>query len=254
MRPDRRNMVGQTFGRLTVDAELSERDGCGAIMYACSCDCGATASVAGISLRSGHTKSCGCLYSETRKSICRTHGKSRTNNLTYNSWLRMRRRCSGAAFKDQAHYSGRGISVCERWNSFSNFLADMGARPPGTTLDRIDNDGNYEPGNCRWASNAEQSRNTSRNVWIEHNGKRLCLKDWADEIGVSPATLHSRYRRGWSHEEIITGRRHPMTKLDENAVAEIRSSTEARKVLAERFGVTVRTIYQIRSAETWRHV
>jgi len=106
----------------------------------------------------------------------------------------MRRRCLDKNFKDYPNYGGRGIEVCERWNSFENFLADMGKRPPGMTLDRIDNDGDYEPGNCRWASHRTQMNNTRKNRFLTYGGKTASLSDWARHVGITPTCLSMRLR------------------------------------------------------------
>lgn len=133
-----------------------------------------------------------------------THGHSGTS--LYKTWERMRQRCHNPNSNSYGNYGGRGIVVCERWlSSFENFLADMGERPEGKTLDRYpDNDGNYEPGNCRWATNAEQKRNTRRTKMITFNGKTLCMRDWAALVGVSESQFWKRINKGWPLERALT--------------------------------------------------
>jgi hypothetical protein len=135
-------------------------------MWRCQCDCGSCIETQGTALRAGRTRSCGCLVTEFRKSpgcghvIEHGHSRGGTNSPTYSSWTAMKKRCRCPRNKDWAIYGGRGITFCDRWHSFTNFLADMGERPPGTSLDRFpDKNGNYEPGNCRWATALEQARN-----------------------------------------------------------------------------------------------
>lgn len=134
------------------------------------------------------------------------HGLSRMP--TYQAWLHINRRCHNADAPEYKNYGGRGIVVCEAWRtSFSAFLCDMGTRPDGKgwSIDRIDNDGNYEPGNCRWATRAQQNRNTRRTVHVTRNGITLCLKDWADRLGIRYSVVNNRIRRlGWSIEEALT--------------------------------------------------
>lgn len=115
----------------------------------------------------------------------------------YNVWSEMKNRCFNPNSRIWKHYGGRGITVCERWLKYANFIEDMGNRPTSKhTLDRINNDGNYELGNCRWATRDVQSRNTSRNILIKHNGKEQCLMDWSKELGINYFTLRTRRRLG----------------------------------------------------------
>jgi hypothetical protein len=147
--------VGERYGRLTVRAYAGQprRER----RWLCECDCGEMVEVGTGSLRSGNTRSCGCLRRDTNTARLTTHGASKTR--TYASWKTMLQRCDDENHVAFSYYGGRGITVCERWRSFENFLADMGKRPEGKTLDRIDPDGNYEPSNCRWATYKEQRAN-----------------------------------------------------------------------------------------------
>lgn len=138
----------------------------------------------------------------------RTHGLTRLANgrrsPTYGVWQEMKRRCSDPKGAHFSRYGGRGIKVCDRWLSFSNFLADMGERPDGTTLDRINNDSNYGPENCRWATRKANSRNRSDNRLLTYGGKTQTLAAWVEATGHSLATLQGRVRMGWADEEIIS--------------------------------------------------
>lgn len=122
----------------------------------------------------------------------------------YRIWHNIKQRClnPNRAFFDK--YGGRGITICERWMSFENFVADMGPRPPGCNIDRINNDGNYEPGNCRWATMKEQNRNKRTTRFITHRGKTLCLTDWERELGLSRGALRTRLLNGWDIERALT--------------------------------------------------
>lgn len=123
----------------------------------------------------------------------------------FSSWMHMKTRCYNEKDDNYPRYGGRGIKICERWlESFENFLDDMGLQPEGLTLERIDNDGDYGPTNCRWASPKEQARNRMDTVFVKHDNKTLCLKDWAKELGISPITFYSRWYRGWGIERIAS--------------------------------------------------
>jgi hypothetical protein len=197
--PKKIQMLGMKFNRLTV---LSERgkDAHG-YRYACLCDCQAEVEVSGAHLRSGTVKSCGCLRSEVTAKKNTKHGC--VGSPEYESWQAMKNRCLQEGQSAYKRYGGRGIKICDRWMDFENFLSDMGARPSGMTLERINGDGNYEPSNCRWATIAEQNRNTSQVVMLTHDGKTMCMTDWAKETGIPYPTIQDRRRRGWSVELIL---------------------------------------------------
>jgi hypothetical protein len=151
--PRRIDIASQRFGRLTV-IEFSKVNSWHEAIWLCRCDCGNETLVAGSSLRTGNTQSCGCLR---RLGSRRTHG--RTGTSEYRTWRVMRERCSNPNNKDYKDYGGRGIKVCARWDKFENFYADMGPRPKGLTLGRIDNEDDYYPENCKWETWIEQARN-----------------------------------------------------------------------------------------------
>jgi hypothetical protein len=181
-----------TYGRLTVLAEVRRHS---RPYWVCRCECGVEKEISRRSVTSGMTRSCGCLNAEVRKAHRRTHGMSRTS--TYQVWLNMVNRCIDPKDAAFSQYGGRGITVCERWrNSFENFLADMGERPSSKSIDRINNDGRYAKDNCRWATRAEQARNTARTINITIDGETLCLTDWAARAGRKYSTLYAAHRRG----------------------------------------------------------
>lgn len=122
----------------------------------------------------------------------------------YSSWKAMHRRCKDASTACFKQYGGKGIIVCERWSSFENFLSDMGARPDGTSLERINNEGNYEPSNCRWATPKEQNRNTSRNIMLTAFGQTKCLQDWSKQFNISRASIQWRINHGYCVEDAIS--------------------------------------------------
>lgn len=149
-------------------------------------------------LHGGNTKSCGCL----RKEKNRTHGMRFTGMSSV--WRSMKDRCLNPSNTSYAYYGGRGITVCERWLKFENFYADMAPRPQGTTLDRWpDQNGNYEPGNCRWATRTEQRLNTSTVTLVTIGGITQCVAYWCDELGINVGTVYSRIHRGYTPAQAI---------------------------------------------------
>lgn len=196
------DMVGQRFGRLTVLRRNATNTSAGKSRWDCFCECGQEVTLVGGNLKSGVTKSCGCLATESRT----THGLSKVNDPTYAAWNNIRQRCNNPHNRGYAEYGGRGIRVCARWNaSFEAFLEDMGAHPgKGYSIDRINNDGNYEFGNCRWANAREQANNRSDNKPILFNGRTMTLSAWARELGVNRGTLSHRLLKGWSIKDAFT--------------------------------------------------
>ncbi len=150
----------------------------------------------------------------------------------------MRGRCTNSRLKYYHRYGGRGIRVCERWQSFANFLADMGAAPsPQHTLDRFPNrDGDYEPGNCRWATRKEQSRNTCTNRLIEHDGETLCVAEWTARLGLSSSTIAKRLSRGESPATALSSKRRP------GEVIEFRGERRRLHDLAKEHGISPKTV------------
>ena len=153
-------------------------------------------------LRSGHTSSCGCLFREMMAMRNRTHGLSR--DPAYRSWKDMRSRCNTPTNSDFKDYGGRGIKVCDRWSDFAAFLGDIGPRPAGMSVDRIDVNGDYEPSNCRWASAKMQANNKRSNHVIEWRGKRQTLAAWSAETGVDQSKARYRLRMGWTLEKVFS--------------------------------------------------
>lgn len=193
------NLIGMKFSMLTV-IEKSHCNKHGATVWRCQCDCGAETKLATGLLKGHHTKSCGCLR---RSSPHRTrHGMSETPE--HGAYMRMRTRCRSKTHKDYPTYGGRGIKA--RYKSFEEFFADLGPRPgPDYSVDRIDVNGHYEPGNCRWATRREQGNNRRCNIRLTFNGRTQGIADWAREIGIRPKALRHRITSyGWPVERALT--------------------------------------------------
>jgi len=215
--PPKINLTGQRLGRLVVVRQVENRGK--NIRWECRCDCGNTRITSSSNLLVGDTKSCGCLQRDTVGALRRKHGL--TGTPTHSSWKRMFERCTNPKRRDYRWYGGRGITICDRWMTFVNFLADMGMRPEGMTLDRIDNSKGYFLGNCRWAT-------------------------WS--------TQFTNMRRSGSRNR---GSKNGQSKLREDDVYKIRdmlrSGLQARAI-AKLFKVSEGAIYLIKHNKKWRHL
>lgn len=203
----RGDLTGLRSGRLVAIIDSGERRN-GLVVWQCQCDCGSTHKVTSVHIKSGTTKSCGCLRVDTSSGLNLSHGHATGGKVSpeYECWCGMKRRCFSPNQRSYASYGGRGITVCDRWkDSFENFLADMGPKlSPRHTIDRIDPRGNYEPSNCRWATWTEQQNNRSNNVVIRHLGISQSLTQWSKQVGISVSTLHKRMKLGWTNERVLT--------------------------------------------------
>jgi hypothetical protein len=203
--------IGTRFGRLTVQGRGEKRWKNSDNWWLCKCDCGKEKSFAGYALSRGDTNSCGCLRAESNRKKAEAnvrHGYARHRKESlymYRTWSNLKQRCLNPKNPLYCNYGGRGIKVCGRWvNSFENFLADVGERPPGMSINRINNDGDYEPANCCWSTRKEQQNNTRFNTILEFQGTRLTLSQWVDRLGIKMSTLCGRLDRGWSVERALT--------------------------------------------------
>jgi hypothetical protein len=198
--PKELDMTGHRYGRLLVIARNPEKTNHKS--WICICDCGNKKSYLAKNLRCGDSKSCGCYQSDWTRKKHSKHGW--TGTPEHRTWLDMRRRCLCKNTKNWHNYGGRKISVCKRWSSFENFLADMGPRPsPRHSLDRINNNGNYEPSNCRWATSKQQLRNTRRNRFLEIDGTTKLLSEWASDYNIASSTLSARRKKGIEGKSLI---------------------------------------------------
>lgn len=197
------NMIGKKFGKLTVIEEQEERNKRKEIIYKCECECGNIVYVRGISLRNGSTKSCGCLKGEK-------HGKYK--HRLYSIWKNMKNRCYNEKYYQYKDWGGRGIVVCDEWKhsfeAFYNWAMNNSYRDD-LSIDRIDNDGNYKPSNCRWLTTKEQSYNRRSNVYLTYDGKTQTIMGWAKELNIKHITIYARRLRhkDWTDEQCLFGKR-----------------------------------------------
>lgn len=193
------DLTGKRFGRLVV-LEKCNFSVVGGSKWKCKCDCGVIIVTWSAALRRGDTHSCGCWQSELISKHRTRHGhtKGKATTPTYRAWSGMITRCTNHRVRSFKTYGARGITVCERWrNSFDAFLADMGEAPKGCSIERINNNGNYEKSNCRWATPKEQARNRISTHWITYNGETLPLIAWTERVKVKRATIQFRLKHGW---------------------------------------------------------
>lgn len=201
-------MTSTRFTRLLVIRRATSNKW-GEAMWICKCDCGNTVTVDGHSLRRLETKSFGCLQKDTLVAMNFVHGFRRRGEYVqeYTAWKSMRSRCLNKKTKYYSLYGGRGIKVCDRWlHSFQNFFDDMGEKPSSKhSLDRWpNNNGHYEPGNCRWATSIEQSLNRRNNRFVTAFGETKTVSQWSRELGINDQTIHSRMKRGIVGDAIIS--------------------------------------------------
>lgn len=197
------NLKDQKFERLTV-IRFFDRDKRGEAMWLCQCICGKQLIVRGNDLKSHNTRSCGCFAKERLSARRRTHGKSLTHE--YKVWEQMIQRCYNTNNPRYPEWGGRGIVVCDRWrHSFENFFVDMGACPPGMTIERKDNFKDYEPGNCVWSTRKVQANNRRSNRLLMFRGKTQSLAQWCEELNLPYGTVSMRLNKhGWPVERALS--------------------------------------------------
>ena len=202
------DMIGKRFGNLTVISQAESIESCRP-RWLCHCDCGNNRIVRGVSLRRGDTKSCGCLKIEHAKTLSNdniTHGESKTR--LYRIWFNIRSRCNKSSHIDYPKYGARGIRVCDEWDgnfvAFRDWAMSNGYAET-LSIDRIDNNGNYSPINCRWVNSEVQNNNKRSNHYLTYNGETLTLAQWAKKFGINKNTLYSRIvKYGWNVERSLT--------------------------------------------------
>lgn len=203
--PKTRNLVGKSFGKWTVIDSSSKRGSRNEVYWLCRCECGTVRDVNEKNMTQGLSKSCGCTNAIGALNKSHGHAANHTISKTYHSWAGMKARCSNPKNSHYHIYGGKGIKVCERWHRFENFLADMGEKPTGASLDRIDPEKDYSPENCRWADAAQQANNKTNNRYITAFGETLTLSQWAERIGVTHGSLVFRIdKAGWPLEKALS--------------------------------------------------
>ncbi len=196
-----KDLTGIQFGRLHV-LEPVENFG-GPRKWKCVCNCGKIVEVRGSHMTAGATKSCGCFSADATKARSTTHGQSH-KTPEYKTWVNIRARCCDPKHISFKYYGAKGIQVCKRWDSFENFFSDMGVRPSKDhSIDRTENDGNYEPNNCRWATESEQQSNKSDSRFLTSGGKTHTVAMWEKIRGFKKGTIYSRLYLGWSDNDAI---------------------------------------------------
>lgn len=197
--PRFKDISGQVFGRWSVLGYAGNNEQ-GTALWSCRCECGTVRAVAGERLRRGHSLSCGCLQLDTAQK----HGMS--YRTEYKIWSNIKQRCFNPKNCNYPNYGARGIRVCASWlESFESFLHDMGARPtPTHSIERKDNNGDYSPDNCCWATQKEQTRNRRNSHFLILNGESHTVSEWAEITGIAKGTITSRLMRGWPDERILT--------------------------------------------------
>lgn len=207
-----RVVIGQRFGKLTAIRKMGRR-------VLCRCDCGSLKSFLFGNLNRGASRSCGCLRTSLLVKRSTKHGRKKRNggrDIVYGTWCRIRRRCENLNSIDWPLYGGRGIRVCKRWQVFVNFAKDVGEPPSEShTLDRWpDNNGDYKPGNVRWATAIEQANNTRKNVVLVFNSRKQTIAQWAREAGLNYLTLYYRLSKGWPLERALSAKLQPGVKYN----------------------------------------
>lgn len=196
------NITGKHYGRL-VAIEKVDNDRNNHKRWLCKCECGNEATVLENDLVTGKTRSCGCYYKETRKTVSKTHGGSKTR--LFHIWSSMRNRCENPSHKDYGYYGGRGITVCDEWNEYEAFSkwAYENGYADNLSIDRIDVNKGYSPDNCRWADAITQANNTRRNRMITYNGETKSLAMWARQYDLPQKLVRRRLEDGWTIEKAL---------------------------------------------------
>lgn len=193
-------MIGTKYNRLTIIEEAPRRRY--NQYFLCLCDCGVKKEIKFYDIKTGMTKSCGCLSKDVTTERNLKHSLSK--HSAYHTWNGIVDRCRNPKNAMWRHYGGRGIDVCEEWLDVMSFINDMGEKPKGMQIDRIDNNKGYYKENCRWVVSKENNRNKRTNLFISYNGETKCITDWAEVTGIHKSIIRQRLKYKWTPEEILT--------------------------------------------------
>lgn len=199
-------LTGKRFGKLTVLEKTNKRSKCGAVLWKCKCDCGKEKFFRTSELTTMNRRSCGCLIAETTRKKSTKHGGCGTR--LYKIWDDMKSRCYNPKFDSYRFYGQKGIIICQEWLNFENFRdwSLQNGYKENLTIDRIDSNKNYEPVNCRWVTQKEQARNTSRTIYITQNGLKKPLREWCEILNLKPVTVMARIKKGYPEELLLVKR------------------------------------------------
>lgn len=263
----REDLIGRKYGRLTV-VELDKARSKRKSYWVCQCECGSTKTVRSDSLKAGAIRSCGCLHNEQAAinvSVNHSHKMSKTR--LYHTWQGMKKRCNSPDDASYPRYGGRGITVCKEWeSSFESFMewALNNGYADNLTIDRVDNNGNYGPSNCRWTEPKSQARNRRSNIKVRYNGKVMTLIELSEATGLSYSLLSARYDRGdrgkrlvrpsGEDRDTLRGAKNHNNKINEATAREIKqclSKGEVATIIARDLGISKHIVYDIKQGRTW---
>lgn len=237
------DLAGERYGALLVVKRSAESSTSSSARWIVRCDCGIEKVVSSNSLRKGRTVSCGAGHHRARHG----HDTKSGASPTYRTWCAMLKRCHDPKATGYDRYGGRGITVCAQWRDFAVFLKDMGLRPPGMSIDRVNVNGNYEPENCRWATDKQQAANRSTNRQLLVDGCLMNLTDAAAKFGITKFLLSQRMKSGWGQERALSQPTQKAQLSREQALDILRRirAGERRADLAAEFNVSIWMIHDI---------
>lgn len=264
------DLKGKVFGRLTVIC-MDEEKGTRRRHWVCECDCGNTKSIRADALKNGNTLSCGCLKKEQdNMNLTKNHSHKMSDTVLYSRWTGMKDRCYNPSNPRYQDYGGRGIEVCEEWKfDFSSFMkwAFANGYEESLQIDRVDNDGDYEPSNCKWSNSKEQSNNRRNNINIIYKDKSYTLAQLAELLNMDERILYSRYKRGDRGKDLIRekgviispmiGSKNVRSKINEYQAKDIKKRLESGISpidISRNMNISKHIVYDISRGKTWNWI